>query len=123
MHGYGNNPYSCKFPDCERSKPGNGFPRRWNQRDHMKRVHGYHVSEDSSSTRSKGGRKSQQKPGSAAMRRSDSGKSLPYRMDDRPDVNARHAQLMYGQVDYTMPVPLDSFQYIPSPHTVYYQGY
>lgn len=27
------------FPGCERARKDNGFPRRWNQRDHMKRVH------------------------------------------------------------------------------------
>lgn len=41
MHNHGINPYLCKFPGCERARPDNGFPRRWNQRDHMKRVHGY----------------------------------------------------------------------------------
>jgi hypothetical protein len=40
-HTHGMNPYLCKFPDCDRARPGNGFPRRWNQRDHMKRVHQY----------------------------------------------------------------------------------
>lgn len=35
------NPYLCKFQGCERARRDNGFPRRWNQRDHMKRVHGY----------------------------------------------------------------------------------
>ena len=40
-HTHGMNPYLCKFPDCDRAREGNGFPRRWNQRDHMKRVHQY----------------------------------------------------------------------------------
>ena len=35
------NPYLCKFLECDRARDGNGFPRRWNQRDHMKRVHQY----------------------------------------------------------------------------------
>lgn len=34
-------PYICKFDGCERSVDGNGFPRRWNLNDHMKRVHDY----------------------------------------------------------------------------------
>ncbi|RMZ90413.1 hypothetical protein DV736_g2348, partial [Chaetothyriales sp. CBS 134916] len=39
MHCHGMNPYLCKFPNCPRSQPENGFPRSWNRRDHMKRVH------------------------------------------------------------------------------------
>ena len=41
MHGHGEKPNLCTFPDCDRSLPGNGFPRRWNLGDHMKRVHDY----------------------------------------------------------------------------------
>ncbi|CAG8979271.1 hypothetical protein HYALB_00010804 [Hymenoscyphus albidus] len=39
MHGHGDKPFHCTFEGCERSAPGNGFPRHWNLRDHMKRVH------------------------------------------------------------------------------------
>lgn len=39
LHNHGVNPFVCKFEDCDRARPGNGFPRRWNLRDHMKRVH------------------------------------------------------------------------------------
>ena len=41
MHGHGEKPHLCYFPECERSQPGNGFPRRWNLGDHMKRMHDY----------------------------------------------------------------------------------
>jgi len=41
MHGHGSKPHLCTYPDCERSIPGNGFPRRYNLFDHMKRVHDY----------------------------------------------------------------------------------
>ncbi|KAF2122796.1 hypothetical protein BDV96DRAFT_608666 [Lophiotrema nucula] len=41
MHGHGSRPHLCHFTDCERSVPGNGFPRRYNLFDHMKRVHDY----------------------------------------------------------------------------------
>ena len=44
MHGHGDNPYRCKIRDCRRSQPDQGFPRRWNARDHMKRVHGIEIS-------------------------------------------------------------------------------
>lgn len=39
MHGHGDKPFLCTYEDCERGVPGNGFPRHWNLRDHMKRVH------------------------------------------------------------------------------------
>lgn len=41
MHGHGSRPHLCHFADCERSVNGNGFPRRYNLFDHMKRVHDY----------------------------------------------------------------------------------
>lgn len=47
MHNHGLNPYLCLFHGCERSRQGNGFPRRWNQRDHMKRVHDWEEPETS----------------------------------------------------------------------------
>lgn len=39
MHGHGDRPHLCLYPGCERSIPGNGFPRRYNLFDHMRRVH------------------------------------------------------------------------------------
>jgi hypothetical protein len=39
MHGHGEKPFLCAFEGCERAVPGNGFPRQWNLRDHMRRVH------------------------------------------------------------------------------------
>lgn len=39
MHGHGDKPFLCSYDGCERGVPGNGFPRHWNLRDHMKRVH------------------------------------------------------------------------------------
>lgn len=39
MHGHGDKPFLCSYEGCERGVPGNGFPRHWNLRDHMKRVH------------------------------------------------------------------------------------
>ncbi|KAK3316974.1 hypothetical protein B0H66DRAFT_605243 [Apodospora peruviana] len=32
-------PYLCPLEGCECSVPGHGFPRQWNLRDHMRRVH------------------------------------------------------------------------------------
>jgi hypothetical protein len=39
MHGHGDKPFLCTYDGCERGVTGNGFPRYWNLRDHMKRVH------------------------------------------------------------------------------------
>ncbi|KAI1268564.1 hypothetical protein F5Y18DRAFT_415270 [Xylariaceae sp. FL1019] len=39
MHGHGDKPYLCTYDGCERAITGNGFPRQWNLRDHMRRVH------------------------------------------------------------------------------------
>ena len=39
MHGHGDKPYFCTYESCERSVSGNGFPRQWNLRDHLRRVH------------------------------------------------------------------------------------
>lgn len=39
--GHDDKPFYCTFPECERSTAGRGFPRRWNLKDHLKRVHSY----------------------------------------------------------------------------------
>lgn len=39
MHGHGEKPFLCEYENCDRAVPGNGFPRHWNLRDHMRRVH------------------------------------------------------------------------------------
>ena len=51
MHGHGDRPHVCYYTGCERGAPGNGFPRRYNLHDHMKRVHD-HKEEPSSGTAS-----------------------------------------------------------------------
>lgn len=47
MHGHGDRPHLCFYSGCDRGIPGNGFPRRYNLFDHMKRVHDH--KEDTSS--------------------------------------------------------------------------
>ncbi|KFA55760.1 hypothetical protein S40293_01943 [Stachybotrys chartarum IBT 40293] len=44
LHGHGDKPFLCVYEGCERAVLGNGFPRQWNLRDHMKRVHNDHGS-------------------------------------------------------------------------------
>lgn len=67
MHGHGSRPHLCQFPDCERSQPGQGFPRRYNLFDHMKRVHDWSPEpppgmEPSPSKRIRGKRSHDKKP-------------------------------------------------------------
>ncbi|KAJ4268732.1 hypothetical protein NW762_002800 [Fusarium torreyae] len=50
LHGHGDKPFLCVYEGCERAVPGNGFPRQWNLRDHMKRVHNDHGSSGGSPT-------------------------------------------------------------------------
>ncbi|KAK0254370.1 hypothetical protein LTS09_010490 [Friedmanniomyces endolithicus] len=49
MHGHGDRPHLCYYEGCERGVSGNGFPRRYNLFDHMKRVHD-HKEEPESAT-------------------------------------------------------------------------
>ena len=39
MHEHGDKQYLCTYEDCDCSLTGNGFPRHWNLRDHVRRVH------------------------------------------------------------------------------------
>ncbi|EFY97455.2 C2H2 transcription factor [Metarhizium robertsii ARSEF 23] len=48
LHGHGDKPFLCVYEGCERAVQGNGFPRQWNLRDHMKRVHNDHGSSSGS---------------------------------------------------------------------------
>jgi hypothetical protein len=41
LHGHGKMPHLCQYEGCDRAAPDNGFPRRWNLFDHMKRVHAW----------------------------------------------------------------------------------
>ena len=50
MHGHGEKPFRCDFPDCSRFL--DGFPRRWNARDHMKRIHNHIPAESPSRSHS-----------------------------------------------------------------------
>ena len=50
MHGHGDRPHLCYYPECDRSRAGHGFPRRYNAFDHMKRVHGWNPENPSPSS-------------------------------------------------------------------------
>ncbi|KXL51277.1 MAG: hypothetical protein FE78DRAFT_66190 [Acidomyces sp. 'richmondensis'] len=47
MHGHGDRPHLCFYRGCERGIAGNGFPRRYNLFDHMKRVHDHNEAQTS----------------------------------------------------------------------------
>jgi hypothetical protein len=57
MHGHGEKPFLCTYEGCERSVSGHGFPRHWNLRDHMRRVHDREPSPSSSNKTAKPTRK------------------------------------------------------------------
>lgn len=63
MHGHGARPNLCHYQDCERATPGQGFPRRYNLFDHMRRVHGWQGDKDMASAAMDG-----QAPGSRKAR-------------------------------------------------------
>lgn len=131
MHNHGVNPYLCMFPGCDRAKEGNGFPRRWNQRDHMKRVHDWieddspRASSDRHTTNDSKRKKGPPGATSVRMRRSTSSSSYAkgpaaaaaYTRDNRRAVNVsrqdprvsyiNHAQA--GVVGYN--VSMDNVQF------------
>lgn len=83
LHNHGMNPYLCLYPGCERNRPDNGFPRRWNQRDHMKRVHGWDEPNDNEPaergyTEPQRRRRGNTATGSVPMKRNGSARSHPY---------------------------------------------
>ena len=76
MHGH--QAYNCTYKGCERSQDGKGFPRAWNLKDHMRRVHNDHgngsAQAQAEEQQSKGRRKSK---GSSASSSRKSSKSMP----------------------------------------------
>lgn len=69
MHGHGEKPHLCIFKDCDRSAEDNGFPRRWNLFDHMKRVHDYDPPNKDASPPSSTGSRSPPPPRDAHKKR------------------------------------------------------
>lgn len=63
MHGHGDRPHLCFYAGCERGVPGNGFPRRYNLFDHMKRVHDHKEGPASASGSVVGKPQAPKKPG------------------------------------------------------------
>ena len=138
-HNHGLNPYLCEWTDCERSKSGNGFPRRWNQRDHMKRMHNW-IEPDSTPSETRHAvdqskrRRGPAAPSSVPMRRSESyaRTAVPtnvYSSQGRHVAVSRHsAQAPYVNAMHTgsmmtYPVAMDSISYSSQPYVSnYYQA-
>lgn len=76
MHFYGKNPHRCHYAGCDRAIEG--FPRRWNLHDHMRRVHKHDTSQpmdakdDSSDYEVPSKRKGSGAPSSCQMKRTSS---------------------------------------------------
>ena len=93
MHFYGKNPHRCHYAGCERAIEG--FPRRWNLHDHMRRVHKHDNSqlvdakEDHSGHEVSGKRKGSGAPVSGQMKRTSSSQS-----------KARATSASYSRDDY-----------------------
>jgi len=93
MHFYGKNPHRCHYAGCDRAIEG--FPRRWNLHDHMRRVHKHNASqpmdahEDYSDYEVPGKRKGSGLPSSCQMKRTSSSQA-----------KARAASSSYGRDDY-----------------------
>jgi hypothetical protein len=106
MHGHGSKPFSCRYRECDRAAPGNGFPRRWNLRDHMKRVHDYNGPVDDNEAPPYSGSHGQKRPNQASRKR---------RTTQTPDAtNTKTRDIAKGQKQRRgsakqLPVPTDHF--------------
>lgn len=95
MHGHGDRPHLCEYTGCDRSLPGNGFPRRYNLFDHMKRVHDHKESPAESTGSPMTGADSQKKGGNRKRKAS---ASPPAPAAQRPKATSsmqQNVQAMY----------------------------
>jgi hypothetical protein len=97
LHGHGENPHLCHYPGCERAQDRNGFPRKWNLKDHMKRVHGWEESDDSLSSGSQPA--VSQKPGNTTRKRKGTSPitSVPMKRQSSSQAKARAASISSPQ--------------------------
>lgn len=107
MHGHGDRPHLCFYPGCERGFAGNGFPRRYNLYDHMRRVHDH--KEDTHSglaSPSIGESLGSKKP--SGRKRKATASSLPEPAAQRPRITSQQP----ASFGYTpaMPLPRQDYQ-------------
>jgi hypothetical protein len=106
MHGHGENPHACWFPNCDRAQPGNGFPRRWNLGDHMKRVHDFDMTQmDSSPPRSSSISTSAQVQSSRKRRTPGSAESARMKRHGSSHARAELVNSPTARRDTTRPAP------------------
>lgn len=114
MHGHGERPHLCFYTGCERNQPGNGFPRKYNLMDHMKRVHQYEDKEGLFQTKSVAGRKRKDAPSGAAKQGTQQKRTASQTTRTKLETPAQAAlhqePAQYGQVQAAMPAQY----YIPS---------
>ncbi|KAA8575299.1 hypothetical protein EYC84_004475 [Monilinia fructicola] len=96
MHGHGDKPFLCKYDGCERGVTGNGFPRRWNLYDHMKRVHN-----DPCTSRSTGGSPPPtEKPATGSKKRKQDAITEPSTAEKEPVKRAKTPPVVNQQPSY-----------------------
>ena len=117
LHGHGENPHLCHFPGCERAQERNGFPRKWNLKDHMKRVHGWEDSEDSPSSDSPPG--PTHKSGQTVRKRKSAppAASVPMKRQSSSQIKARVASISYLQQGHTRGYAGDQVRSVAWKHT------
>ena len=89
LHGHGDNPWTCAYDGCERRKHGNGFPRKWNLYDHMRRVHG-HSGEECNDQRASVDVHRKRKGATGS-------KSVPMKRSTSSQLKAKHASASYSK--------------------------
>lgn len=119
MHGHGDRPHLCYYTGCERGIPGNGFPRRYNLFDHMKRVHD-HKEDPRAGTRSPSVTNSQDKKSAASRKRKASEPAPLEPASQRPKTTSASVpqpQVAPAPQMYTVP-PQDYFSQPTSAYAV-----
>lgn len=105
MHGHGDRPHLCFYPGCERGFAGNGFPRRYNLYDHMKRVHD-HKEDTHSGLASPSNGETPSSKKLAGRKRKATESSLPEPAAQRPRISSQSAPMGYSQ---EMPLPRQDY--------------
>lgn len=108
MHGHGERPHHCFYEGCERRQPGNGFPRKYNLMDHMKRVHQYEDKEGLFQTKNVAGRKRKDAPSGASKQGGQSKKTASQSVRATLDTPAQAAPQQEP-----LPSALSTQYYIP----------
>jgi hypothetical protein len=96
MHGH--QAYNCTYKGCERSQEGKGFPRAWNLKDHMRRVHNDHGNGSTHGSHGDQQLRQRKKSKSSASSSRKSSKSMP--VANSPPVDRVHQDYMEWDENY-----------------------